>query len=273
MINDFLYENETDEDEFLSMVPLNLTKESLLYQVSHPSEQKVDLVQTFIHGYNYSKSVVSDEDGRLELVSMRDDFLGFFEQLMYRMLSIGYPDLRDLPENEQNDLIHFSYRYFIIQMRENFVNLITNYIIDHLDEIRSSGLKRKDVSTIVYKKEFGDLEDASIIANLSGIIRNILTESDLTIDEFLILSQSDYPTMENTFVKEMYDTFQITGNFVSNYVLMIPPTMMVEIETRVRGKLLRKFRQMERRTPVVNNDDEESSENNIPEITEEESEE
>lgn len=246
MINDFFYENESDEDEFLSMVPLNLTKESLKYQVSHPSEQRVDLIQTFIHGYEYSKSVVSDDDDRIELVSMRDDFLGFFEQLMYRMLGIGYPDLRDLPENEQNDLIHFSYRYFVMQMRENFVNLITNYVMDHLDELRASGLKRKDVSTIVYKKEFGDLEDASIIANLSGIIRNILTESDLSVEEFLILSQSDYPTMENTFVQDMYNDFKITGNFVPNYVNMIPSTMKVEIETRVRGKLLRKFRQMER---------------------------
>ena len=247
MINDFLYENIEDEEEFLSMVPLNLTKENLMYQVTHPSEQRtVDFIRSFIQRYEYSKSIVTDEDERIELLSIRDDFLGFFEELMKRMLGIGYPDLRDLPESEQNELIHFSYRYFVMQMRENFVNLITNHIMDHLDDFRDSGLKRKDVSTIVYKKEFGDHEDASIIANLSTIIQNILRESDLSVDEFLILSQSDFPTMENTFIQEKYDELKITGNFVPNYVTMISSTLYVEIETRVRGKLLKKFRQMDR---------------------------
>lgn len=253
MINEFLYNNEEDEEEFLSMVPLNLTKENLIYQVTHPSEHRnVDFIRSFMQRYEYSKSIITDEDERIELVSVRDDFIGFFEELMKRMLGIGYPDLRDLPENEQNELIHFSYRYFIMQMRENFVNLITNYIMDHLDEFRGSGLKRKDVSTIVYKKEFGDLEDASIIANLSTIIQNILKETELSVDEFLILSQADYPTMENTFIQEKYDELKLTGNFVPNYVLMIPSTMHVEIETRVRGKLLKKFRQIERDTLTDN---------------------
>lgn len=266
MINDFLYDNIEDEEEFLTMVPLNLTKENLLYQVTHPSEQRtVDFIHSFIQRYEYSKSLVSDEDERIELIALRDDFLGFFEELMKRMLGVGYPDLRDLAENEQNELIHFSYRYFVMQMRENFVNLITNYIIDHLDDFRGNGLKRKDVSTIVYKKEFGDVDDASIIANLSTIIGNILRESDLSVDEFFILSQSDFPSMENTFMQEKYDELKITGNFVSNYVLMIPPRMHVEIETRVRGKLLKKFRQIERDTTAT---DDEISENEINESEE-----
>ena len=179
MINEFLYtDRNEDEEEFLSRVPLTLLKENLLYQVKHPTEdRKVDFLAPFIRGYEYSKSVVEEEEDKVELMEMRDSFLKFYEELMSRTLGIGFPNLYDIPENEQNELIHFTYRYFIMQMRGNFVNLICNYITEHMSELYEHGNKRKDVSAVAYKKELGSTMEAGIISNLSTIMDKILHES------------------------------------------------------------------------------------------------
>lgn len=244
MINNFLYNNRNeDEEEFLSKVPLTLLKENLLYQIKHPTEdRKVDFLAPFIKGYEYSKSIVEDDEDKIELMEMRDSFLKFYEELVSRTLGIVFPNLYDIPENEQNELIHFSYRFFIMQMRSNFVNLICNYITEHMSELYENGNKRKDVSATAYKKELGNTMEAGIIANLSTIIDKILYGTELDVDDFLKLSQSEYPSMENTFVQEKYDEFEITGNFVTNYPYLITADMKLEIESRVRSKLLRKFR-------------------------------
>ena len=47
--------------------------------------------------------------------------------------------------------------------------------------------------------------------------------------------------LETEFVSDKYDLIDITGNFVPQYVNMVDSEFKVEIESKVRNKILKKY--------------------------------
>jgi hypothetical protein len=70
----------------------------------------------------------------------------------------------------------------------------------------------------------------------------ILHNKDISIDEFMELSRGDGPNLENDFINEKYDDFNINGNFILHYADMLDDITQVEIESQIRNKILSKYR-------------------------------
>lgn len=249
MLESFEYEyepNSIDSDQFLSEVSINLTKENIKAQFRDPLEyRKKDHITPFITKYKFSQDnadAYEDEDMD-NVIELRDDFYAFIQRMLRDYLSIGFVDFDDMSNDEQDKLIHLTYRFFLINIKRNFVSLIMNYINKNRDSYEDADDdKRRDVTSLSFKREITDPIDIHIISNLHSIIIDILDE-DITVEDFFDNCDND-GCLETLFVKEKFENFEITGNFVPHYIRMLDDDFISDIETKIRNKILKKYRKV-----------------------------
>ena len=164
------------------------------------------------------------------------------ENIFHEKLGIGLPELDDMSEDEQLELIHYVYRFFIINIKKNFTTFIFNYIEENKESLAENLPKRKDVTTASLKQVVTDSEDLAIITNIAEVIEIVLKDENTTVESFLELSRGDDANLENDFVSEHYDDFTINGNFVRSYCKMLTDEFRIEVECKVRNKILKKYR-------------------------------
>ena len=250
--NIYLDDDFNDSESFLSEVPVNLLKENLINQFNSPSKfNTADIMKGFIQSYKYSKADAMDdenEDALLEIESIRSDFISFVLMLFKERFGIGMPNIGDASEEDQDELLHFTYRFFIMNIRKNFVNAICNYVIDHADELKGIGNREKDITTIAYKREL-DEPYLQIISNLEDIVNHIFTimKNEFTIYDFLNICDSEIPSLETQLVISAYDADRLTGNFVEKYINSVSDSLRFDIEVKVRNLLFNHFRKRDRK--------------------------
>lgn len=251
MFSEYTYEPTDIEDEvFLSNVPLDLLENAIDTQFNDPLEyRKKDYIQSFITKYDFSKQNMT-EDELIELDIIHNKFLSYIIKIFQSYLSIGFPEIENMDEDDSHELIHLTYRFFIKNIKKNFVTLIINYINKYKDELVNSVFveKKKDVTTLNFKVEIENDDDVLILSNLSLIINYILAQ-DFTIDEFFELCTSDSNCLETEFVKDKFNNYEITGNFIPHYIDMIANNdFMIEIESKIRNKILKKYPKRKKET-------------------------
>lgn len=236
-----LYEpNEIDNELFLSTVPLDLIEEAIKTQFNDPLEhRKTDYVQSFLNKYQFSLDNMR-EDEQEDLDALHDDFIAYMKEIFSAYLNVGFPDIYDLPEDDQHELIHFSYRFFIMNIKKNFVNLVWHYITEKKDEIQPLLEKKKDVVYLNFKSELNNEYDVLILSNLSSIVNYVLTQ-EYTVDDFFECIKGDEMCLETEFVCNKFDEYTITGNFVPNYISMVDGYFCNDIESKIRNKILKKY--------------------------------
>lgn len=122
-------------------------------------------------------------------------------------------------------------------------NVVLNYCYKNRDEILENYQIKKTVSALSFKKEIEDDLDTTILSNLPEIITDII-QKDMDVDEFLELCVGDEPVLETEFVTEKYDSFDITGNFTEKYFSMVDTNFISEIESKLRSRVLKKYKKI-----------------------------
>ena len=246
---DFDYKpSDLDEECFLSEVPLQLLKNAIKTQFADPLEfRKTDYVQTFITKYDYSKENETEDDEE-ELEEHRSDFVSFMNHIFEQYLQIAFPEIESLSDDDAHELLHLTYRFFIKNIKKNFVTLIMNYMDEYKQEIISGLPKKKDVTSINFKVEIDNDDDVAIISNLDQVIDDILSV-DMDIDTFMNYCSDTGLCLETQFVKEKIDNFEITGNFVPKYVAMLDESFRIEIQSKIRNKILKKYPNRKKELP------------------------
>lgn len=262
--NNIFYDESDDiENElFLSAIPLNLLEEAIKSQFNDPLEyRKTDYVKSFINKYEFSVNNMYEDD-QAELDSLQSDFIEFMEKMFYNYLQIGIDNIYDYNADTQHELIHFTYKFFINDIKKNFVNLVCNIIDTRKDEITSISNRKKDVIYLNFRSEINDEYDVLVLSNLSTIINYVLS-SDYTVDEFFDLCESinNNSQLELQYVRRKFDAFILTGNFVPSYKKMINKDFKNEIESKVRNKILKKY--PKRKSEIKNNLNEETVDESI----------
>lgn len=245
-MSDFEFEytpNEIDSDQFISEVPINLMKENIKAQFNDPLEyRKKDHITPFINMYYFSKEnadAYEDEDID-NIQELRDDFYQFIQNMFRKYLKIGFVDFSDMSEEDQDQLIHYTYRFFLMNIKKNFINLIMSYIDKEKDTYDVDEEKHKDVTSLSFRKEISDPVDVYILSNLHSIIEDIL-QKDISVDDFFE-NCDDNNCLETRFVSNKYDNNIITGNFVSSYIDMLDSDFIADIESKIRNKILKKYK-------------------------------
>ncbi len=243
-MNEYDYRpNEIESDQFLSEVSINLLKENIKAQFEDPLEyRKKDHITPFIARYQWCKDNVNVyEDEEMEdIVDLRDEFYNFLQVMFKNYLNIGIPNFSDFGEEQQDDLIHYTYRFFIMNIKKNFTCLMMNYINKNRESYEIDEDRRKDVTSLSFKREVTDPIDVYILSNLHSIIEDIMAE-EISVDDFFE-NCDDENCLETQFVSGAYDRFEIVGNFVNAYKEMIDSDFIAEIESKIRNKILKKYK-------------------------------
>lgn len=244
---DEIYEpNELSDEVFLSEVPLNLIKKAIKTQFKNPEEfRKIDYMQSFLNKYSFSLENMYEED-KVELEDLHDQFIDYIVELFKYYLRIGFPTLEDMDEEDRHTLLHLTYNFFMQNMKKNFVFFCMNYIQKYEKELSKVLPKKKDVITLNFKEEITNDYDVLILSNITNVVEIIL-EQDIDPMEFLELCTGSDSCLETEFVKSKYTDNEITGNFVSPYITMINDIFRVEIECKMRGRILRKYPKRKRK--------------------------
>lgn len=239
----FDYEpGEIDDEIFLSQAPLSLLEENIRSQFEEPGEDhKTDFVQTFLNKYLYTKqNDLEEEDDEIE--GYHDDFILHMENLFREFLSVGIPNLEDEDNEYCEEMVHYLYRFFIINIKKNFVRLVLHFIEERKDWLYDALPKTKDIAHMSYKDVIDDEVDLTIISNIYGAVKRVLKEAkQFTIDDFFEYARSDATNLEIDFILEKYDNNEVNGNFVEKYIDMIDPILRDEITCKVKNKLLKKY--------------------------------
>lgn len=235
------YESQEDDGELiLSELPLSMIKDSIREQFENPTEYgKNDFVQTFETRWVVTKNNM-DEENEEEITELYDQFISFMRDIFKNKLSLGFPYLEDMSENEQLQLIHYTYRFFIINLKDNYTRFIYNYINKHKDALADALPKKKDVATNTFKNTVHDDSYITIMASIKDTINLILHDDTITVDDFMELSRGDDANLENDFVNEKYDDFNINGNFVELYPTLMDDVTKTEIECKIITMILQK---------------------------------
>ena len=161
--------SDIEDEVFLSEVPLELIEKAIQTQFMDPFEyRKKDYVQSFLTKYKFSQdnNFNTDED-RYTIEKYHDDFMGFMIGIFDIYLSLGFPDFDSKPEEDQHELIHMTYRFFIKNIKKNFVNLIMNYTNNNIEDLVEMLSKKKDVTSLNFKLEIeNDNDDENIVVHL-----------------------------------------------------------------------------------------------------------
>lgn len=240
----FDYEpNELENEIFLSDVPLQLMEENIKLQFEEPMEhRKNDLVQTYLNNFIYTKNTMTeDDDEDVDNINMK--FISFMCEMFDTYLGIGLPHIEELSDEDQQELLHYIYRFFIINIKKNFVNLIMNYIEDNKEFICTNLPRKKDVTFLSLKKVVTDPDDIVILSNLPEVMKNIFEDSVIhDVETFLSMCEYGESNLEAEYINEHYDSFDITGDFTEKYCNMIDDDFKVNIECRVRNKILKSYK-------------------------------
>lgn len=238
----FDYEpNDIDDEIFLSEAPLSLMKENIRSQFENPGENhKNDFIQAFLNKYAYSKKIELEEESE-NLDDLHDEFISFMEDLFKEFLGIGLPDIEEKSDEIQEEIVHYLYRYFIINIKKNFVRFCLNYIQTNKEELCTMIEPKKDIAYLSYKDCINDEFDLTIISNISAIIEVIFSQ-DVDIFTFLEHTRSDGGSnLEIDFIAHQYNKGLINGNFVDYYIDMLDNDLLVDIQCKVKNKLLKKY--------------------------------
>lgn len=232
--------DESDDREFLYSIPADLIKENIKTQFSNPAVYRMDYLSSFFQSYEYSLECLESDDELDDLKAVRSEFVSFIEDLFNKKLDIGIPDFYEMGEDEQDEIILYLYRFFIINLLKNFTNFFKNYIKENLDDLVTSLPKRKDITTQAFKKEIDD-NDIIIISNLSDIIKKALN-TEMTVDEFFKLCSGDKGGTELMYIQSKFDDFTLNGNFIEKYKRMLKYQLILRIECDIRNEVLKKYR-------------------------------
>ena len=232
---------EEDTEVMLSELPLSIIKDSIKQQFDDPAKYGTnDFVQTFETRYVITKENM-DEENEEEINSLYIQFISFMRDIFKDKLSLGFPYLEDMSEEEQIELIHYTYRFFILNMKKNYLTFIFNYINEHKKELADALPKKKDVSTNTLKTVVTDEDEVTIMASIRECIDIILKDESITVDDFMRLSRGNDADLENDFINDKYDDFNINGNFVEQYKYLIDNVTRTEIESQVVIMMLQKY--------------------------------
>lgn len=231
-----------DDEIFLTDFPIEIIENSITSQFNNPFEfHSRDYLQTFISQYEYSINNCNENEAEA-IEEYRDQFIDFILNLFQKRLSIGIPNIEDYVDSEVHETIHIIYRFFIQNIKRNFVNYIFNYIYSHKEDLENEFGKdrRKDVTTNSFREEIKDEFDIMVLTNLPKIVNRILNDI-LPAYDFLIMCSDEKPCLETTFVTDKFERYEITGNFSEMYVEMLGDDDKSELVTSVRSRILKKY--------------------------------
>lgn len=240
-----IFDDDIDDADFLSEVPVSLIESSLEEQFLEPLEyRKKDYIAEYLKKYEDQKENDILEDEYQTADEEHYEFISFVKDIFEKFLDVSFVDIDDKPYEYQHEIIHNTYQYFIKNIKKNFVNIVCNEIKENAsDYISRIDSPRKDVTYLTFKQEIDNEDDAILLSNLSTIISYVVDNirDNYTVNKFFNMADYGEADFIRSYVIDAYNNFNLTGNFVPRYCEMVDTDFLIEIESKVRNFVLKKY--------------------------------
>ena len=130
------------------------------------------------------EKIISKREELEKIEGYRSKFVSFVRDQLYQLLSIGLPDLEERSIKEQNKILSVVYRYFILNIRRNFLNLCKGYIEEHKNDLAKTYKRSADITALAQKNRVADNRDLVILSSLPEILRDVMN-IEFPIDVFV----------------------------------------------------------------------------------------
>ena len=245
----------TDDEDFLSSVPLEVLLQSIDKQFEDPEEYiNNDFVQAFVDNIEFIRVHPDDEVmDETDVVERRELFILHMVKSFEKWLGLGVNEIEGKPDAEQDDIIQYVYRFFLLDIKKNFTNLVLNYIDDHRDEIYELFKDASSASKLVFKNEINDEFDITVLSNLGPVVNHILNDVRNNLDdctEFFRLCEGNSASENLESTRNYFNDFIICGNFIDSYIGLLNDDLLDTIKSKVRNKILKKYPKRKNINPI-----------------------
>lgn len=210
--------NTISFDLLLSELPFNLIKESIKEQVNNPMLTNTDYATVILDKCRVLKSeYADDEEAMIELNETLQDFFEFIIETINKKFRLDI-DVDSLNDSIKGKVAMNLYSFLILKYSMNVRYMLSNFISKNKKVIASNymGEKKKDVDTLSLKKIVKSREDVVILANLTSVIKYIIS-FDHDINDFMnMLVEPDI--YDGEYVKSLVQDFTIPANFSDAYL-------------------------------------------------------
>ena len=215
MIRDNDYINGFDIERILGDLPIDIIKENIKSQIDDPLTFMTNHCDQVYETLDEAMDEIGHIDEyREELYELRNDFNLFLVSELDARFGLGI-DIDNLQFHEAEELGKNVYEFFVVDLKENMVNFLLNYIYtnkSYLSELFNEEYKRKDVTTNNMKKITKNKDDVVILSNIISVIYHILN-IELEPEEFMELAIEPGEYVGEC-VSDYVRTFKIANNFV-----------------------------------------------------------
>ena len=233
----------------LTLDSLSLITESIRMQFEDPSSYgKIDAVEEFITQYNTTMQEIEEEYDEEELAKVKEihrRFISFMEKIFKDKLKIGIPEIDDMSMEDQETMVHYLYRFFIINIKQNILNYVKSYIKKNKKSLGEILPANNTVSSRRFSAIMDDEDMIRICANSDDVVKLALTDKDVTVTDFLEMCRAKEDDLEREFLNEQYDNSSVTGNFVNRYRKMLPEWCIIELTNTLLAYLAAEYRRAE----------------------------
>jgi hypothetical protein len=204
-------------DELLSDFPLDLIKENIYEQISNPLMSSTNYFNIVMEKYNIIKHNFSDNpDDFKNFENVIIDFCNDVLNSISEKYNLGIDNI-DTPELFPTT--EAVYNYFILNYKRNVVRFFYSYITDNRNTLAESYekmAKKKDVTTLNYKRQLKEREDVIILSNLSSIVSYIKSIQIESLDFVDMTTESD--DIDDRTIELLINRGMMNGDFVNDYL-------------------------------------------------------
>ena len=236
--------SDTEIDELLSDLPLNLIKENISEQIRDPISSTTNYLNIVLEKYSLLKNNFCDNPDTLsQLNAYMNDFFGSIISELNGVMELEISD--DLEESEIAKISDAAYNFFVIGYRQNVVTFFLYYIVNNkksLSEHFDKMAKKKDVTTMGFKKQLKNKDDIVILSNIPNII-SFIRDLDVSAEDFVKLVSNE-SSFESRYVQFLLNDGTISGDFVRSYLNIVfneDDHVLDEIQLDIKMKLLNKL--------------------------------
>nr|DAI13603.1 MAG TPA: hypothetical protein [Caudoviricetes sp.] len=245
MLYTYDYEPTPIETEiFLTDEPMRLLLQQIKTQFENPSNNnKIDYVDSFINSYRASVDQIETDDDENDLDRLIREFMSKMMEFFRAYLDVEFVDASNLDYSTLLDRIHMTYRYFILNIKHNFSAYCGNILDRNMDKYVNMLESTNNLTESNYKVNLSDENLSIILSNMYTIIDDIISSMNGSIDEFIRYSDYNNPRLETQIVDDLFDNFQLVGNFLEKYSMCVDTGLKKEIELKLKKELLHRYRE------------------------------
>lgn len=216
----------TEEESYGEYLSIDMIMATIEEQFANPFQYaKQDFMKQYFALRSYRRKMAVEDDDLEEITEEDLEFKGFMIRIFMDYLKIGFPNITDMNEDEQDALLHMTYRLFFFHIKRNFKSLIYNTLIKNEEYFLNLFEYDTDYNSVIEKSQpFLTSTGLLFMHHIFEIGQYIINPDTYeTVDDFLdlIASSSLKNQAEITTVSEAYETCDITGNFIFDYLSML----------------------------------------------------